>query len=331
MPKVLIIRFSSIGDIVLTTPVIRCLKKQLPNCELHYVTKKSFYGLLRYNPYLDKIHVLDDSLDALINQLRQERFDYIIDLHNNLRSFWIRWNLDATSYTFKKLNIRKWLTVNLKWNVMPKKHVVDRYLQTCAPLRITNDGRGLDYFIHQSEQVPLQDLPLSHLHGYVALVLGATYYTKRIPLQKAQEICAGLKCPIILIGGREEKGMGDELAREFPLSVYNACGLYSINQSASLIERAKHVITADTGMMHIAAACQKDISILWGNTIPAFGMGVYYPKDAKARATDFGVSLSCRPCSKLGHHDCPKKHFNCMMQQDVNRLIHHILPNQRTY
>ncbi len=326
MTKVLIIRFSSIGDLVLTSPVIRCIKKQLPACELHYATKKQYHSVLRFNPYIDKIHLLENSIEDLINQLIKERFDYIIDLHGNLRSLWIKWSLDATSYTFNKLNIRKWITVNLKWNVMPKVHIVDRYMQACKALNIFNDGQGLDYFIHQSENVPMQDLPLTHMHGYAVLVLGATYYTKRIPMQKAQEICTKLKIPIVLIGGREEKGMGDELAREFPLSVYNACGLYTINQSASIIERAKHVITSDTGMMHIAAACKRPVSVLWGNTIPEFGMGVYYPTDTSIQANNYEIKLSCRPCSKLGYQDCPKKHFNCMMQQNIGQMVNIILP-----
>lgn len=325
MPKILIIRFSSIGDIVLTTPVVRCIKKQVPGCELHYVTKKEYHSILRSNPYIDKIHLLEDSMEDLLQQLRHERYDYIIDLHKNLRSFWIKWNLDATVYSFNKLNLRKWITVNLKWNVMPRMHIVDRYMKACKALNVNNDGQGLDYFIRHDETVPLQDLPLTHVHGYVALVLGATYHTKRIPQEKAQEICSKLKAPVVLIGGREEKSLGDELAREFPLSVYNACGLYSINQSASLIERAKHVITSDTGMMHIAAACKKPISVLWGNTIPAFGMGPYYPSGYSANVTNYEVALSCRPCSKLGFNECPKKHFKCMMQQDIDQLVKTIL------
>ncbi len=327
MPKILVIRFSSIGDIVLTTPVIRGLKKQLPDCVLHYATKKEYHSLLRSNPYIDKIHLLDHSIDDLLSSIRAERFDYVIDLQKNLRSLWIKFNLDATTYSFNKLNIRKWITVNLKWNVMPRKHIVDRYLEACKPIGIKNDGAGLDYFIQKDEEVPLSDLPLTHLHGYVVLVLGATYYTKRIPLNKAQEICSKLKSPIVLIGGREEKGMGDELAREFPLSVYNACGLYSINQSASIIEGAKHIITSDTGMMHIAAACKKNISVLWGNTIPEFGMGAYYPSDWVSSAANYEVKLNCRPCSKLGFDRCPKKHFNCMMQQDIDLLVKSILPD----
>jgi heptosyltransferase-2 len=326
MTKILIIRFSSIGDIVLTTPVIRCIKKQLPACELHFATKKEYHNILKYNPYLDKIHLLNNSLDELISQLRKERYDYIIDLHANIRSHWIKWNLDATAYTFNKLNIQKWIRVKLKLDAMPKLHIVDRYMKACSALNIKNDGQGLDYFIHQSENVPIQDLPLTHIHGFVVLVLGATYYTKRIPIEKAREICAKLKCPIVLIGGREEKSMGDELSREYPLSVYNACGLYTINQSASIIERAKHIITSDTGMMHIAAACKKPISVLWGNTIPEFGMGVYYPIDSSLKANNHEIKISCRPCSKLGYNNCPKKHFKCMMEQDSDKIVSTILP-----
>jgi ADP-heptose:LPS heptosyltransferase len=113
--KILIIRFSSIGDIVLTTPVIRCLKQQL-NAEIHYLTKPNFASILNSNPYIDKLHVLDKSLIAKAKELQPEKYDYVIDLHNNLRTLIFKTTLGVTAYAFPKLNFEKWLLVNFKIN-----------------------------------------------------------------------------------------------------------------------------------------------------------------------------------------------------------------------
>src|SRR5690349_8684700 len=146
--KLLIIRFSSIGDIVLTTPVLRCIKQQIPDAEVHYLTKSSFRSVVVHNHYIDKIHFMDNDLKLVINQLKEERFDYVIDLHHNLRTLRVKRALDVPSFSFPKLNIQKWLLVNFKWkSIMPDKSIVERYFETVKELGVKNDGRGLDYFI----------------------------------------------------------------------------------------------------------------------------------------------------------------------------------------
>ena len=149
--KVLIIRFSSIGDIVLTTPIIRCIAEQL-DVEVHFLTKNSFKSILRYNPYITKLYGIDKSVSEVISDLKAEHYDYIIDLHKNLRTQEVKLRLGIKSYTFNKLNIAKWLKVNLKINQLPDKHIVDRYFEGIQGLNVINDGRGLDYFISHSDQ-----------------------------------------------------------------------------------------------------------------------------------------------------------------------------------
>ena len=124
MTKFLILRFSSIGDIVLTTPVIRCLKQQYPDAEVHYATKKSYQSLLENNPYVDKVFVLEKSLNYLLKQLKSERYDYIIDLHNNLRTTILKLRLGVKSFSFDKLNFQKWILVKFKKNIIDRKSVV---------------------------------------------------------------------------------------------------------------------------------------------------------------------------------------------------------------
>jgi len=318
--KFLIIRFSSIGDIVLTTPVIRCLKQQVPGAEVHYLTKFSFHKVIASNPYVDKFHYFNNDWDLLMHELKEENFDYIIDLHHNLRSLKVKKTLKVKSFSFNKLNIEKWLLTNLKINRLPHVHIVDRYLETVKSFGVKNDGKGLDYFIPKEEEIKQDDLPHSHHLGYIAIVIGAAHTTKQLPLHKLQELCTALDHPIVLLGGPEDVALGEQAATVDPIKVYNACGKFSINESADLVRKAKLIITHDTGLMHIAAAFKKPVISVWGNTVPAFGMTPYYGH-AQVQNTKYEVQkLGCRPCSKIGYDKCPKGHFRCMEQQDVQQM-----------
>ncbi|HAK75966.1 MAG TPA: glycosyl transferase [Runella sp.] len=323
--KVLVIRFSSIGDIVLTTPVVRCLKTQRPDIELHYVTKASYRFLIADNPYIDKIHVLEESLWGLIGKLRQEKFDVVIDLHNNLRTLQLKTALGVESYSFNKLNWEKWLFVNLKVKAMPNVHIVDRYLDAVRKLGVVNDDRGLDYFIPYKDIIEPDWLPLTH-HGYVAYAIGGQHETKKLPLERMIELCQKINYPIVLLGGKEDAENGEAIERALGKErVYNACGKCNFNQSASLVQQSKLVFSHDTGLMHVAAAFKKKVYSIWGNTVPEFGM---YPYQ-----TNFVIlenrQLDCRPCSKIGNKRCPKGHFKCMNELSLQFEIKELKPQQR--
>jgi ADP-heptose:LPS heptosyltransferase len=320
--KFLVIRFSSIGDMVLTTPVVRCLKKQVPAAELHYLTKFRFHQIVDHNPYIDKVHLLEESISPLLKALRKEKFDYLIDLHHNLRTAKIKSILGAESFSFPKLNLEKWMMTTFKWNFLPDLHIVDRYMKTVESFGVKNDGMGLDYFIPENERVKESDIPASHLAGYIGIAIGAAHYTKKIPVHKLQELCSKLDHPLILLGGREDYENGQEIARVDPVKVYNACGKFRINESADLVRRSKLIVSHDTGLMHIAAAFQKPIISIWGNTIPEFGMEPYYGEISKQKYDVVEVkNLYCRPCSKIGYDKCPKKHFRCMEDIRVDEIL----------
>ncbi|NID12316.1 glycosyltransferase family 9 protein [Fibrivirga algicola] len=307
--KFLILRFSSIGDIVLTTPVVRCIKQQVPGAEVHYATKKGFATLLTDNPYIDKLHYLDGSLSALVKELRAEQFDYIIDLHQNLRTRLIKLQLGVKAYSFDKLNLNKWLMVRLKINTLPDIHIVDRYLATVLPLGVSNDGKGLDYFIPYKDQVELNWLPPTHQTGYVAYAIGGQHATKKLPVDRMIELCRKIDYPVVLLGGKEDQPAGETIETALGSGlIYNACGRYNLNQSASLVQGARLVFTHDTGLMHIAAALRKKVYSIWGNTTPAFGM---YPYKTPYVVLEKN-GLDCRPCSKIGYAKCPRGHFKCM-------------------
>ena len=319
LKKILILRFSSIGDVVLTTPIIRCLKTQLQGVEIHFLTKQSFKTVLSENPYIDRLFTFQNDVSELYQELASQNYDVLIDLHKNLRSWRLKKKLKVKSYSFNKLNIQKFLIVNFKMrSVLPKKHIVNRYFEAIAPLGVKSDDKGLDYFISASDEVnSMSILPALSQQKFVALVVGGSYYTKKIPINKLIEICETIRLPLVLLGAKEDASIAERLQQQFP-NVINTCGNYSINQSASIIKQAEWVITSDTGLMHIAAAFSKKIISFWGNTIPEFGMSPYLPH-AENKMLEI-KNLECRPCSKLGHHSCPKGHFKCMNDIDASFL-----------
>ncbi len=328
--KILVIRFSSIGDIVLTTPVVRCLKQQL-GAEVHFLTKRAFEKILISNPYIDRVFSIDKRVSEVIELLKKERYDAIIDLHGNLRTLQVKLQLGVRSSTFDKLNFEKWLITNFKINRLPNVHIVDRYLKTIEFLGVKNDGKGLDYFISKQDEIDLISDSRSHCEArsnqisreqlcdsslkYIAFVIGAAHATKRLPTEKIIEICNQITLPVFLIGGKEDVERGDLILSKSTGYVKNLCGTLNLNQSASVVRQAEKVVTHDTGLMHIAAAFGKDIISVWGNTIPRFGMTPYLPT-ASSQMMEV-KDVSCRPCSKIGHDKCPKGHFKCMEMMDV--------------
>ncbi len=313
------VRFSSIGDIVLTTPVVRCVKLQLEGVELHFLTKKKFAGVIDQNPYIDKLITMEDDLSEVIPALKAENYDYVIDLHHNIRTLKLKRALGKKSFSFNKLNWEKFLIVQFKINKLPHKHIVDRYFDTVASLGIKNDDKGLDYFIAEKDKVNIKEkLPAHFQNGYDALVVGGSYYTKQIPLNKLLEIGKLSRKPLVLLGGKEDKVIAEQVVQVLKEKVLNLCGELNLNQSASVIQQSQKVMTSDTGLMHIAAAYKKDIFSFWGNTIPEFGMGPYKAGENSQIMEVKG--LSCRPCSKLGYRKCPKGHFKCMNDIDVSRI-----------
>ena len=344
--KILILRFSSIGDIVLTTPVIRAVREQVPGAVVHFCTKPAYQAMLTANPHVARVHCLTGSLGELVAELKAEKFDFVVDLHHNLRTTLLKARLGVKSASFDKLNWRKWLLVNAKINTLPHLHVVDRYLAAAAPLGVKNDCKGLDYFIPAPDEVNVATaLPPAFERGYVAFAIGAQHATKRLPVERIIELCGLLRQPVVLLGGPEDESTGhvielafDEGAATSPpapgripnspyyfapspttdhqqlTTIYNACGKFNLNQSASLVRQARFVVSHDTGLMHIAAAFGKEIFSVWGNTVPEFGM---YPYRTEFRVLEVR-GLPCRPCSKIGYAKCPQGHFRCMRDIPFN-------------
>lgn len=316
MKKILLIRFSSIGDIVLTTPVIRCLKQQIPDVELHVLTKSSYQNLLVCNPYINKVIGLKGDLKDLLPELKAEKYDFVVDLHRNLRSRRVKFALHKPSASFPKLDFQKFLYTKLKIGKLPDVHIVDRYFKAVENLNVKNDGQGLDFFFDENSAVLPPEMP----EKYVAVVIGGQHSTKILPAEKVIEVCRALDFPVVLVGGKEDAERGGLISKALEDNVLNTCGRFSIAQSAMALKRAEAVLANDTGMMHIAAALRKPIVSVWGNTVPEFGMYPYLPTCPQRSCIVENKSLKCRPCHKLGYKQCPKGHFSCMNTLDANEI-----------
>lgn len=310
--KILVYRISSIGDIILTTPVVRCLKKQHPDAEIHYITRKRYAETMSSNPYISKLWLVNKSPMEILDELKAEKFDCMIDLHRNWRSERLMAHLKIKYYTFNKLNIRKWIFTKLKINLLPDIHIVDRYFRAVRKLKVMNDEEGLDFFFPQDLKPEIREnIP----DKYVAFAIGGTFATKRYPAAQIIDFVNSISFPVILLGGKSECDAADEIKKKCPEKVINLCNKLSLTESAVIMNKARLVVSNDTGMMHIAAALHKPLISIWGNTMPAFGMYPYFPEGLEARSEIIeNKNLKCRPCSKLGYKKCPKEHFKCMKE-----------------
>ena len=312
--KILVVRFSSIGDIVLTSPVLRILKSQ-KNIEVHFLTKDEYTSILENNPYIDKIHVIKNSVVEVKDKLFKEKFDYIIDLHNNLRSQLLR-SLKVPIKRYSKSNFKKFLYMFFGINLLNNKHVVDRYVDALSFLNLKNDEKGLDYFIPEGSLV---DYDVKQ--KYITWCIGASKIQKQLSVSQIAAIVNKLELPIILLGGKEQKEHGDKIIQiSNKAGILNLCGEVSINQSAYLIKHGQYLFTNDTGLMHIAAALQKKIISFWGCTKPDLG---FYPYIEASKSLMIVSKNSKRQCSKHGG-SCKFSDDGCIKMIDTEKTLKRI-------
>ena len=312
--KILVVRFSSIGDIVLTSPVLRILKSQ-KNIEVHFLTKTEYALIVENNPYIDKTHVIKNSVAEVKDQLFKEKFDYIIDLHNNLRSQLLR-SLKVPIKRYSKSNFKKFLYIFFGINLLNNKHVVDRYVDVLSFLNLKNDDKGLDYFISEGSLV---DYDVKQ--KYITWCIGASKIQKQLSTSQIVTIANKLDFPIILLGGKDEKEQGDKIIQICDKArILNLCGEVSINQSAYLIKHSQYLFTNDTGLMHIAAAFQKKIISFWGCTKPDLG---FYPYIEASKSLMIVSKNSKKQCSKHGG-SCKFSDDGCIKMIDAKKTLKRI-------
>lgn len=299
--------------------MLRAVKAQLNDVEIHYLTKYAFAPIVSANSNVSKVYSIKKSIDEVISELKDEQYDWIIDLHNNIRTKGLKSKLRRPSKTMRKLNKEKWMLVNLKINKMPDVHVVDRYFETVAHLGVTPDGKPCDFFIEPKNEVDLTKWELTP-NSFVTIAIGAQHATKCLPVEKLVELIQKIEHPIVLIGGPTDEEKADALLKSVDKNVVNTVGKLNLQQSASMVKQSRHLITHDTGMMHIASSFEIPMTTVWGNTVPDFGMYPYQPEN-KTYSIHQVEGLKCRPCSKIGSESCPKKHFDCMQAQDIEGIV----------
>ena len=314
--KILVIRFSSIGDIILCSPVFRVLKKQL-KAEIHWLTKSSYSFVNEHNPYIDHIHTIKDNIGKTLQRLKSEDYDLVVDLHKNLRSWRFKRSLGIPALTFDKRNLEKWILVNFHLNWMKEPgHLVDRYFEALQPLGIINDGEGLDYFYGPDIDNPVKIGP------YIAYGIGGTYNTKKMPAEHIIRHFGELPLPLVLLGSKTEENAAEIIKSHMGdrcINMVNRCDLHT---TGKILDDASYVISHDTATMHIAAAFRKRILSVWGATAPELGMYPYLPKKFEKHSVILEKeNLSCHPCSKLGNDKCPKGHFKCLTALDQEKVI----------
>ncbi|RXK47596.1 glycosyltransferase family 9 protein [Aquirufa rosea] len=315
MNKILCIRFSSLGDIVLTTPIIRTLKTRYPNAQIHVATKQSYANLWQGNPYVHQVHCYQDNLWKLASELRNEGFDAVIDLHKNIRSHLLCFLLGKIPYQIDKFTRERKLLVKKKINYLPKKHLVDRYFDSLKKLDIRSDGQGLDFFIPKGQELNPKEWGIEG--KYIVYAIGAQYTTKVLSYPKMIELCDRIQGKLVLIGDAWDEHFAYRLQTLFPEKVINMCNRTSVAGSASLMKQAEFVIAHDSSMMHIAAALKKKLFVLWGATHSDFG---FYPYQTEYTSVEMS-SLDCRPCSTQGTNYCPLGHFDCLNKVSLEPII----------
>ena len=317
--KILVIRFSSIGDIVLCSPVLRLLRQRFPSAEIWFLTKRKYKSLVEFNPHLTGILSLEDSLASVRQELKQQNFDLIIDLHGSLRSRWLCLLSGKPVLSYAKENRSKWLLVKFGIRRMSGRHVVDRYVDALKPLGISPDQKGLEYYPCDCEEPVAEELPdFVFNQKFILCSIGGTHQTKKMPAAKWIELCQLLPGPVVLAGGKDDLPLAEEIITGMKKSgkeIFDACGKFTLGGTAHLIRWSALVISHDTGLMHIAAAFGKPVVCIWGNTVPAFGFEPY-------RTPHFNLevaNLHCRPCARTGFEVCPKGHFRCMQEQNMRQ------------
>ncbi|MCB0762032.1 MAG: glycosyltransferase family 9 protein [Flavobacteriales bacterium] len=317
--RILIIRFSSIGDIVLTTPVIRRLYEQLDGeVVIHYLTKKAYAPLVESHPYVEKVYTIEKATAEVMSDLKAEGYDYIVDLHRNIRSAMVKRELKVLAFTLDKLNFQKWLLVNFGINRMPDKHIVDRYLDTIKAFGTEDDGKGLELFLPEGVAHKVDTSQILPAGDFCALAVGGAHEGKRMTRAQLLEITRSAPIPVVLLGGKEDMAVAKWLTDQCPTNVTDTCGTLSIMESAAVIQKATLVVAGDTGLMHIAAAFAKCVISVWGCTTPSLGMYPYRPHPASSILEPEG--LTKRPCSKLGN--------SCKYGKGEERCISHIPPQR---
>lgn len=300
---------SSLGDILLSSPLIRSLKKQFPHIEIDYCLRREYADTVKYSPFLSKQFLYEKS-DTVIQQIQSaisdNRYDLIIDLQNNIRSRFLLKGNKTRIVRFHKLVWAKFLLVKLKMNFMHRSlQIPERYARTLSNFKL--DGDGLDIFIPDSVSA---SLPANQ--NYIGFCPGSRHYTKMWPYDYYTELGEQLALngyKILLFGGRSDKHLCEVISKGIPNSI-NLCSDNDLLQTARNMSLCRTIISNDTGLMHLAAAMKVPTLAIFGSSVREFGFTPYRNQHIIIE----NPLAKCRPCSHYGKEQCPKSHFECMLR-----------------
>jgi heptosyltransferase-2 len=328
MPKeikrILIIRLSSLGDVILTTPVIAAVKAQFPNSELSFLTKARYADLLRNDPRILSVVEFDpverhggvSGFMSLVSELRSHDFDLLIDLHANLRSFVLRRLVKSrVKLKYDKCWLRRWLMVHLKLLKTKPVRTVDSYLEPLQRLGVEASERNPLIFLGRDDlECPnhfLLERRVKKDDIVVGVHPGAKWETKRWSADKFAGVCQSLTerldYRVVLLGDAGEAKLVEEVGRSIPdEKLVKAVG-FPLGKFMSLISRCDCLITNDSGPMHIASALQVPVVAIFGPTHPKLGFA-----PSGSRNVVLCAEVKCSPCSLHGEKRCSKKSRYCM-------------------
>ena len=320
--RILLIRFSSIGDIILTSPVIRVLRERAPEARIDMVVKREYAELVQTNPRLNKIYAFDKrtklpGLLNLVRQVRAVRYDLILDLQRNLRSSLVYWGGRAVRrLRYRRPMLKRALLVHLGINLYKEiVPVPDLYFRPLKKLGFMNDGKGLELWPTTQQQEKAAALLRENQVREDALLIGlspmAAHTMKMWEPEGFITLGAALVgrygARIVIFGGKEDRALGEEIARAIPGHPVVACGKLSLMESAALLGRCRLLVTNDTGVMHMAVAMKRKVVAIFGPTTEELG---FYPYSTEHAV--LSKDLPCRPCTSIGTNTCKMGTHACM-------------------
>jgi heptosyltransferase-2 len=326
---ILVIRFSSLGDILLTAPVFRSLRRRFPSAHIDLLVAREYLDAARMISGPDRILEFDrsgGSRELLQWRRRLSRcYHVVVDLQNNFRSSFLRAFIFPTLWVkARRYRIRRWLLIHFKWDLYCEiRPVPMRYLDAVQMIGAEHDGSGLDLLVDTEAVSWLQEIyPAldSAIQPFMVLCPGARHFTKRWPKElwiTLGELLRSRGKQVVVIGDASESVLVQSVARGIPKAI--AIVGESIQHIAALLQKAECAITNDSGIMHLAAGVGTPLTAIFGSTVPEFG---FSPFTDHARVIE--QKLPCRPCTAFGRADCPKQHFRCMLNTTPDAVLERI-------
>jgi lipopolysaccharide heptosyltransferase II len=316
-PKILLVRFSAMGDTLLMTPLIRALRVRHPEAQITVVTRESYAPLFRHNPRVSEVigWTQGSSLGALGRQLRAAGFSHRLDLHGSLRSLALRWHVGGRWTSYPKHRAARTVLIRTKRDLYrDRRPVAERYFDAAQGLDVAPDAGSLELFLPraalEAAERFLAERGIGTQRQLLAVAPGASRFTKRWPTHHWVALVRRLVDAgndVIVLGGGAELAAAQEIAAAGGSAAASAAGEFDPTGSAALLKRARALVAGDTGAMHLATAVGTPVVALFGPTVEAFG---FFPYHAKAIVLQ--RPLACRPCSAQGGAACPLKHHRCL-------------------